>query len=434
MESKDNNQHNTVETMDIVDDYYKEIQLLLYVILLKNDKIFLHLSRSVSENQILLEATALFDFVRNNPPVRIIENIMIENTFMIDYHVKKHMDCFGIDNVRGGSYSSEVLPDYLVKTLHHELQMNNIHLLDNDETVDLVNMSYSKIKWTPQFIQDETQKLQYDLKGYQQLKQLIRSLQGHNDIAIDRSIITDIEWLSAYVEYHREQYIQKYPERAQERAQERAEECSQECSQKSDIMCVNNEAVSESEIDTMDDDFEAELVRINETIDKDFAWISSYMQTQTGSPPSKKKIVDYDFSKANRAEIGHRYRCILRKLYAVNQCFNRLLKHTVDEDEYVAIKERDYQPKLHFDRPDVILDAFFYHLYTFHGEPISNAHTIWEKEYPKASKLISKFEYMTYCLINRTDEYMFELCQYPSNFEKRVHYALNYIALKDIKM
>jgi len=152
---------------------------------------------------------------------------------------------------------------------------------------------------------------------------------------------------------------------------------------------------------------------------------------QTGSPPNhQKKTMDYGFSTMDKAEIGHRYRDILRKLRAVNLCFDRLLKQKVDEEEYLAIKQRDYEPKIQFDRPDIILDTFFYHLDSFRGEPNPNIEIIWKKEYPKAAHIISKFEYMTYNLINRIDEYMFELSQYPSNFEKRVNYALNYIDLK----
>lgn len=395
---------------DLIDDYYKEVQLLLYVILLKNDKIFLHLSRDVSEDQIMIEAAALFDFVKKNPPVKIIEIITIDNTFLIDYHVKKHMDCFGIDNVRGGSYSAEILPDYLIKTLHHELLMNNVDLLDNDETVDLVNMSYMTIKWTQRFIQDERYKLENDLKCYRDLKQTIRRIQIHNDISIDRSIITDIEWVTQYLQYHMEQYVRKCPECA---------------AIKIDSSQSNMNRI-ERDIET-EDEYDVELLRINQTIDKDFKWISSYMQT--GSPPTDKKL-GYDFSTMDKAECGNRYRHILRKLCAVNQCFDQLLKINMEEDEYIMIKKRDYEPKILFDRPDTILDTFFYHLESFRGEPNPNLETIWKKEYPKAAHIISKFEYIAYNLINRIDEYLFELSQYPKNFEKRVNYALNYIELK----
>lgn len=396
---------------DLVDDYYKEVQLLLYVILLQNDKIFLHLSRDVSEDQIMVEASALFDFVKKNPPVRILETITIDNTFLIDYHVKKHMDCFGIDNVRGGSYSDEILPEYLVKALHHELLMNNVNLLDNDETVDLVNMSYMNIKWSPRFIADEKAKLECDLKSYIDLKQKIRSIQIHNDITIDRSIITDIEWLTTYLQHHMEQYIRAHPESATIKL---------DTEQTVNVESNDNNFVNEDE-----DEYDMELLRINQTINQDFKWINSYIQK-----PPEEKHTDFDFSKIDKTQLGHRYRCILRKLCAVHQCFDRLLKLTMDEDEYTAIKRRDYEPKIQFDRPDIVLDTFFYHLSSFCGEPNPNMEVIWKKEYPKAAHIISKFEYMTYNLINRIDEYVFELNQYPTNFEKRVRYALNYIELK----
>ena len=58
-------------------------------------------------------------------PIRMIEYFQTTNKFHEDMYTKKYMDKFGIDNVRGGSYSNIELNDYQLKVLEIEFRTAN---------------------------------------------------------------------------------------------------------------------------------------------------------------------------------------------------------------------------------------------------------------------------------------------------------------------
>jgi len=58
-------------------------------------------------------------------PIKIIEIIITEDKFNEDKYTKKYMDLYGIQNVRGGSYTKIILDDWQIKSLHHELKHSN---------------------------------------------------------------------------------------------------------------------------------------------------------------------------------------------------------------------------------------------------------------------------------------------------------------------
>jgi len=58
-------------------------------------------------------------------PTSLFKTIRSKSSFDEDNITKEYMNLYGISNVRGGSYSSEVLPDYQVKTLRTELMTAN---------------------------------------------------------------------------------------------------------------------------------------------------------------------------------------------------------------------------------------------------------------------------------------------------------------------
>jgi len=95
--------------------------LYIFVLELENDKWFLHVSHKDNYNHIELECQTLYSFVRKNPPLKKHEVLQTFNKFEINTLTKKYMEYYGIDNVRGGIYSDEIFPDYLIKSLELEL-------------------------------------------------------------------------------------------------------------------------------------------------------------------------------------------------------------------------------------------------------------------------------------------------------------------------
>ncbi len=64
----------------------------------------------------------------------ILEEIITDDIMDVDKVVKKYMLKYGIDMVRGGSYKNEVLEEWQIKSLEHELQLlkpkNEVSKLD----------------------------------------------------------------------------------------------------------------------------------------------------------------------------------------------------------------------------------------------------------------------------------------------------------------
>jgi hypothetical protein len=109
----------------------------------------------VYDYQIMQECVEQTDFAKENPPLIILEKLQITDINEIDTHVKKYMQYYGINHVRGGSYTS------ITQTQSEELQRE----FANSETIELLN----SIKYVV-----------YNKKTY----------------TIDRNLITEIQWLS----------------------------------------------------------------------------------------------------------------------------------------------------------------------------------------------------------------------------------------------
>lgn len=58
-------------------------------------------------------------------PLKILEHFETNDNFDEDKYTKKYMNSYGIDNVRGGSYSNIKLTDWQIKTIEHELKTSN---------------------------------------------------------------------------------------------------------------------------------------------------------------------------------------------------------------------------------------------------------------------------------------------------------------------
>lgn len=147
----------------------------IFVIQLENDKWFLTLSTQSNYDYVMFEAQSIYDFVRKNPPIKIYETINTRDNYEINTLTKKYMSCIGIEHVRGGIYSDEILPDYLLKSLELELSTDcseKTHIFENMRT-------------KPELILDDFIKR---ADNYSQLLEM-----GYKEIS--RDFFTDLEWL-----------------------------------------------------------------------------------------------------------------------------------------------------------------------------------------------------------------------------------------------
>jgi hypothetical protein len=114
----------------------------LYVVSLANNKTIIHLSSLKPDKDILLETRLLYEFARTNPPLKIVDHTEIYDILEIDSYVKKYMYVYGIDNIRGGSYVDEILPEHMLETLNTEFAINRNTYFENSFKIDYLKYKY----------------------------------------------------------------------------------------------------------------------------------------------------------------------------------------------------------------------------------------------------------------------------------------------------
>jgi len=99
--------------------------MYLFILMLTSGKFFI--GSFMNSNEIVLNKpfiknlTNNFNWISIDLPTKIIEIIEFKNELEIDIKTKEYMVEYGIDNVRGGSYSNHQLEDYQKKALNDEL-------------------------------------------------------------------------------------------------------------------------------------------------------------------------------------------------------------------------------------------------------------------------------------------------------------------------
>lgn len=146
----------------------------IFILKLENDKWFLHTSNEENFKNIKYECLVLYEFVKKNNPISVYETVHLFDKRDINTLTKKYMEYYGIDNVRGGIYKDEILPDFLQKSLEFEFSsynnnnQDNIdifynirnkpnlegddYLNENNKYINLINLGYPRV--TRDFIVD----------------------------------------------------------------------------------------------------------------------------------------------------------------------------------------------------------------------------------------------------------------------------------------
>ena len=165
------------------------LQKYVYIFNVSNDKKFLYSSYSKNENEIVIEATLYYDFLKTYPIISLYEKREERTGFDLDNYVKEYMYYYGINNVRGGSYSNEILDKEVEEVLHQELKtVDNFDQKPKEYLLYLIieqyrnrfqnkNEIYAEIE---QVIQNRTQ-YRNEKKRLELLKPLIPSIYVFED-------------------------------------------------------------------------------------------------------------------------------------------------------------------------------------------------------------------------------------------------------------
>jgi hypothetical protein len=286
----------------------------LYVLELQEQKWFLYFASPSNDEYLWIECASQFTFVNKHLPKKTVDIIKIDNVLDIDFYVKKYMYCYGIENVRGGSYTDETLDVDTIKFLNNELNVDVTKHFKKQIMMDNIYKRYVNLQLEEDFTK-EMQNLQEELIKCNNVKKKIKDIDP-----INRTILDDLDWLLYY------------------------------------IACVESNEI---------------ILKIS-------------------------------------AEDGVKYRKIIEKLKTVTHVFTNVLEQTVKYEENIVFLKN----------PEFILDDFFYHSY---------------KEYIKqkclknmvdVEKQIRYFEYMCYFIINRLEEFEFDLSSYD---EDRILVSINYL-------
>jgi len=172
---------------------------LLHVLLLTEDKLFLHGSSTPpnDDSVILLECEIMHEYLRKYKPLRILESLVLRQTCEIDFCVKKYMKYYGIDNVRGGSYTSFELTTDEKKFIEREHLMTIDKMQSKCEAMATVFNEYKDIRtWSQEKIKNEMSAVTRQQSLYDNEKGMLNKLSmGKNKIQTNRIFLTDLRWI-----------------------------------------------------------------------------------------------------------------------------------------------------------------------------------------------------------------------------------------------
>lgn len=98
----------------------------IYVLKLAKNKFYIGKTcKNVVERFMIHKKGVGASWTKIYKPIKILEQFESTDKFDEDKYTKKYMDRFGIDNVRGGSYSNINLTDWQINAIKHELKTSN---------------------------------------------------------------------------------------------------------------------------------------------------------------------------------------------------------------------------------------------------------------------------------------------------------------------
>lgn len=98
-----------------------ENKLYMYFISLEQEKMFLYVDfKDESHESIMKKAAEKYEFIQTFKPRKIVFTMEVKDLYDIDKTVKLFMHMFGVDNTRGGSYTSIILDEHVTDFIEKE--------------------------------------------------------------------------------------------------------------------------------------------------------------------------------------------------------------------------------------------------------------------------------------------------------------------------
>jgi len=172
---------------------------MIVVFYLELEKVFVYSCSQTfkSDSQLMLEAEIYYDYLKKYKPISVLKRYTIYDGFDIDKYVKLFMMEYGVEHVRGGSYSDEFLSENQLNILLFELETasasastSNMNHKPQQEIVESIIQSYAYKKMTKAEILLERERLETILEQFKKEKA------EYENVRVNGSqIIEDIQWI-----------------------------------------------------------------------------------------------------------------------------------------------------------------------------------------------------------------------------------------------
>jgi hypothetical protein len=132
----------------------------------------------------------------------LANDLTAKGLLQIDVTVKEYMLIHGIDNVRGGTFSDEILDDSLIQTLEKEFKiirggyLENINLLNNIQTINELLEKNDLIENKHEYVQSLYNKYLHIKEKHNELKYFKI---GNNTYEIGNHVLMDIKWIKKFI-------------------------------------------------------------------------------------------------------------------------------------------------------------------------------------------------------------------------------------------
>lgn len=194
-------------------NYYFSTLHTVYALELSHKKWFIYVSSEHDIKDVYLKSQLQHEYIANHLPILSHNLTNIHDVLDIDYFVKKYMRMYGINNVRGGSYSNEILSSNTKEVLENEI---NASFNDYNQCIDTSIDDYKKISlWSSDKIKETKKELLRKKELFTIENEQYNTLQKpfHNsNNTISRQLIVDFNWLNNTVNELINDYITVYQE------------------------------------------------------------------------------------------------------------------------------------------------------------------------------------------------------------------------------
>ena len=161
----------------------------IYILKLNDNKYYIGKTNRTVKERYQEHSDGIGSFwTKKYKPLSIVKQIENSSPFDEDRYVKEYMAIYGIDNVRGGSYSQEELNDETIKFLRNELRTSNNECYKCGSTSHFVSeCEYISINDYIQFFIDNFNSINYLEKEIRYLKEKYKQIKRTNDLYDTRS-------------------------------------------------------------------------------------------------------------------------------------------------------------------------------------------------------------------------------------------------------